>query len=170
MLDSCQAAISLPIIWTSFAGNVSTDIYLLSIPIPLLWESTLKLPKKIASTVVLGAGIFCTACATMKSIFVLVVCSAALVSCKTNKQSSRTLSPDPKRLAHGVHAKPLSPWSSPTYLEFSLFSKICSALCSAVHRAPPNTVRPQASVPLGAVATTGSRTRTDLANTQTPRV
>ncbi|KAF5510889.1 hypothetical protein CGCS363_v003667 [Colletotrichum siamense] len=70
--NSCQAAISLPIIWTSFAANVSTDIYLILIPIPLLWESTLRLIKKIASTIVLGAGIFVLVCATLKSIFVLV--------------------------------------------------------------------------------------------------
>ncbi|KAF9871151.1 hypothetical protein CkaCkLH20_11320 [Colletotrichum karsti] len=70
--NSCQAAVSLPIIWTSFAANVSTDIYLILIPIPLLWESTLKLIKKIASTIVLGAGIFVLVCATLKSIFVLV--------------------------------------------------------------------------------------------------
>ncbi|KAK1707525.1 LOW QUALITY PROTEIN: uncharacterized protein BDZ83DRAFT_724580 [Colletotrichum acutatum] len=70
--NSCQAAVSLPIIWTSFAANVSTDIYLILIPIPLLWESTLRLVKKIASTIVLGAGIFVLVCATLKSIFVLV--------------------------------------------------------------------------------------------------
>ncbi|WQF82341.1 hypothetical protein CDEST_07355 [Colletotrichum destructivum] len=70
--NSCQAAVSLPIVWTSFAANVSTDIYLILIPIPLLWESTLRLAKKIASTIVLGAGIFVLICATLKSVFVLV--------------------------------------------------------------------------------------------------
>ena len=71
--DSCQAAVSLPIVWASFAANVSTDIYLLLIPLPLLWESSLRLAKKIASTVVLGAGIVVLICATLKSIYVLVV-------------------------------------------------------------------------------------------------
>ncbi|OLN86690.1 hypothetical protein CCHL11_03875 [Colletotrichum chlorophyti] len=66
------AAVSLPIIWTSFAANISTDIYLILIPIPLLWESTLRLTKKIASTIILGAGIFVLVCATLKSVFVLV--------------------------------------------------------------------------------------------------
>ncbi|KAK1975628.1 hypothetical protein LZ30DRAFT_753993 [Colletotrichum cereale] len=70
--NSCQAAVSLPIIWTSFAANVSTDIYLILIPIPLLWGSTLRLMKKIASTIVLGAGIFVLVCATLKSVFVIV--------------------------------------------------------------------------------------------------
>ncbi|KAH7375416.1 hypothetical protein B0T11DRAFT_293106 [Plectosphaerella cucumerina] len=70
--NSCQAAVSLPIIWSSFAANVSTDIYLLLIPLPLLWESSLRLVKKIASTIVLGAGIVVLICATLKSVYVLV--------------------------------------------------------------------------------------------------
>ncbi|KAF4964559.1 hypothetical protein FSARC_7518 [Fusarium sarcochroum] len=56
--NSCQAAISKPIIWVSFAANISTDIYLIAIPLPMLWGSSLKTIKKIASTIVLGAGIF----------------------------------------------------------------------------------------------------------------
>ncbi|TDZ27899.1 hypothetical protein C8035_v008616 [Colletotrichum spinosum] len=68
----CQAATSLPVIWTSFASNVSTDIYILLIPIPLLWESKLKLAEKIALTIVLGAGMFVLVCATLKSVFVLI--------------------------------------------------------------------------------------------------
>ncbi|ATY66095.1 triacylglycerol lipase [Cordyceps militaris] len=68
---SCQAAISLPIVWSTFATNVSTDIYLIMIPIPILWQSSLALSKKIASTVVLGAGIFVLVCAVLKSAFIL---------------------------------------------------------------------------------------------------
>ncbi|RSL44830.1 hypothetical protein CEP53_011051 [Fusarium sp. AF-6] len=69
---SCQAAISRPIVWVSFAANVSTDIYLIAIPLPMLWGSSLKTIKKIASTFILGAGIFVLVCAIMKSVFVLV--------------------------------------------------------------------------------------------------
>ncbi|KAG9496075.1 hypothetical protein J7337_012651 [Fusarium musae] len=36
--------------------NISTDIYLIAIPLPMLWGSSLKMIKKIASTIVLGAG------------------------------------------------------------------------------------------------------------------
>ncbi|KAE8370866.1 hypothetical protein BDV27DRAFT_165021 [Aspergillus caelatus] len=68
----CQAAISKPIVWVSFAANVSTDLYLITIPIPVLWSTKLKLAKKIASTVVLSAGVFVLVCATLKSVFVLV--------------------------------------------------------------------------------------------------
>jgi len=68
----CQAGISGPIIWSSFLANIFTDIYLIFIPVPLLWESTLTLPKKIASTIVLGSGIFVLVCAMLKSIFVIL--------------------------------------------------------------------------------------------------
>ncbi|KAG8416250.1 hypothetical protein J3458_006846 [Metarhizium acridum] len=70
--NACQAAVSRPIIWVSFAANVCTDIYLILIPLPMLWGSSLKMIKKIASTIVLGAGIFVLVCATLKSVFVLV--------------------------------------------------------------------------------------------------
>ncbi|KAF5863367.1 hypothetical protein ETB97_010247 [Aspergillus alliaceus] len=71
-LDVCQAAISKPIVWVSFAANVSTDLYLITIPIPLLWNTKLRLLKKLASTFVLSSGVFVLVCATLKSIFVLV--------------------------------------------------------------------------------------------------
>lgn len=69
----CQPAISLAIVWSSFAANISTDIYLIMIPLPMLWRSALRTSQKIASSFVLGAGIFVLVCATLKSVFVLVV-------------------------------------------------------------------------------------------------
>lgn len=71
--DVCQAAISRPIVWVTFASNIVTDLYLIFIPIPMLWGSQLKLLKKIAATIVLSAGVFVLVCATLKSVFVLVV-------------------------------------------------------------------------------------------------
>jgi hypothetical protein len=65
--------VSKPVIWVSFAANVSTDMYLISIPLPMLWGSRLPTLKKVASTFILGAGVFVLVCATLKSIFVLVV-------------------------------------------------------------------------------------------------
>ncbi|KAI0458563.1 hypothetical protein F5B21DRAFT_460154 [Xylaria acuta] len=70
--NHCQPAISKPIVWTCFAANVTTDIYLILIPIPMLWGTSLKLIKKIASSVVLGAGIFVLVSATLKTVFVIV--------------------------------------------------------------------------------------------------
>lgn len=74
----CQAAVSRPIVWASFAANVTSDVYLILIPLPLLWKSRLRLIEKIASTLVLGAGIFVLVCATLKTIFVIVVSLGAV--------------------------------------------------------------------------------------------
>ncbi|KAK9771944.1 hypothetical protein SCAR479_11425 [Seiridium cardinale] len=68
--NACEAAVSKPIIWTTFSSNVVTDLYLIAIPLPLLWESKLRLPNKIVASIVLGAGIFVLVCATLKTIFV----------------------------------------------------------------------------------------------------
>ncbi|KAK2831948.1 hypothetical protein FQN49_007008 [Arthroderma sp. PD_2] len=70
--NTCQPAVSLPIVWVSFSANIVTDIYLILIPLPMLWRSTLRTIKKIAASFVLGAGIFVLVCACLKSIFVLV--------------------------------------------------------------------------------------------------
>lgn len=72
-LDTCQPAISKPVIAVTFAGNLLTDPYLIFIPIPMLWKSSLKPVKKIAATIVLSAGVFVLVCATMKSVMLLVV-------------------------------------------------------------------------------------------------
>lgn len=69
----CQAAVSRPIVVVCFVGNVVTDLYLIMIPLPMLWKSTLKLVQKVASSFVLGAGVFVLVCATVKSILVLLV-------------------------------------------------------------------------------------------------
>ncbi|KAK4230343.1 hypothetical protein QBC38DRAFT_469286 [Podospora fimiseda] len=68
----CQPAISPSVVWASFAANLSTDIYLIVIPLPLLWGSRLRLMEKIGSTLVLGAGIFVLVCATLKTVFVVI--------------------------------------------------------------------------------------------------
>lgn len=65
----CQPAIAKPVIAVTFAANLLTDPYLIFIPIPMLWKSSLKFIKKIATTIVLSAGIFVLVCATLKSVF-----------------------------------------------------------------------------------------------------
>lgn len=39
----------------------------------MLWKSSLKLIKKVATTIVLGAGVFILVCATLKSVFLIIV-------------------------------------------------------------------------------------------------
>ncbi|PVH99944.1 hypothetical protein DM02DRAFT_728888 [Periconia macrospinosa] len=70
--NACQAGVSKPIVVSTFVTNVFTDACLLMIPIPMLWKSTLRRLQKIASTLVLSAGVFIIICATLKSIYVLV--------------------------------------------------------------------------------------------------
>ncbi|KAJ8117660.1 hypothetical protein OPT61_g1197 [Boeremia exigua] len=70
--NSCQPAISKPIIWVTFVLNVFTDVFLFLIPIPMLWRSSLRFYKKVATTSVLSAGLFIIICATLKSIYVIV--------------------------------------------------------------------------------------------------
>ncbi|CAI7586528.1 unnamed protein product [Penicillium glandicola] len=70
--NACQPAISTPVIAVTFAANLITDPYLIFIPIPMLWKSSLKPLKKIAATIVLSAGVFILVCATIKSVFLLV--------------------------------------------------------------------------------------------------
>ncbi|PLN80620.1 hypothetical protein BDW42DRAFT_170475 [Aspergillus taichungensis] len=69
--NACQAAVSKPVVWASFASNLSTDIYLILIPIPMLWISRLKLLKKVTIMIVFSVGLFVLVCAILKSVFVL---------------------------------------------------------------------------------------------------
>ncbi|KFY97990.1 hypothetical protein V500_01826 [Pseudogymnoascus sp. VKM F-4518 (FW-2643)] len=78
----CQGAVARPIVWVTFISSVLSDIYLIMIPIPMLWGTRLKLAKlwgtrlklanKIAATIVLGAGVFVLICSLLKTIFVIV--------------------------------------------------------------------------------------------------
>ncbi|CAK7212667.1 hypothetical protein SCUCBS95973_001541 [Sporothrix curviconia] len=69
--NSCQAAISLPIVWVTFTSSIIMDIYLIMIPLPMLWSTRLATVKKIASSVILGAGIFVLVCSLLKTVFAM---------------------------------------------------------------------------------------------------
>ncbi|KLJ06465.1 hypothetical protein EMPG_10141 [Blastomyces silverae] len=70
--NECQGAVSRPVVFVTFIASVLTDIYLIMIPLPMLWGTRLKLARKIGATIVLGAGVFVLVCATLKTIFVEV--------------------------------------------------------------------------------------------------
>ena len=76
----CQPALSIQIIWMNLALNATTDLYLMSIPVPMLWKSGLKLSRKIASTILLTSGVFIVVCALLRSILITIV-SGPFVSC-----------------------------------------------------------------------------------------
>jgi hypothetical protein len=71
--SACQPAVSRPIIWASYAANLTSDLYLIIVPLPLLWGSGLRLHEKIASTIVLSAGIFVLVCASIKTSYIVTV-------------------------------------------------------------------------------------------------
>lgn len=87
----------------------------------MLWGSSLKTIKKIASSIVLGSGIFVLVCATLKSVFVLVVrlkcgifLSGLYLTCIL-----RILSMVLSWLASGVRVKP-------SWLYWQLIYRFCS--------------------------------------------
>lgn len=57
-VDHCQPAISRIDLYVTVILNVLTDIYLLSIPIPMLWKASLEIKKKLSLIIVFGGGIF----------------------------------------------------------------------------------------------------------------
>ena len=62
-----------PIVWATISSSVVSDIYLIMVPLPMLWGTSLKLVKKLAISFVLGAGIFVLVCSLLKTVFVIVV-------------------------------------------------------------------------------------------------
>ena len=72
-IDLCQGADSRSIVWTTFAASVITDLYLIYIPLPMLWGTKLPLVKKIGASFVLGAGVFVLLCSVLKTVFVTIV-------------------------------------------------------------------------------------------------
>jgi hypothetical protein len=57
----------------SVTSSIVTDIYLILVPLPMLWGTRLKLVKKIAATFVLGAGVFVLICSILKTVFLVTV-------------------------------------------------------------------------------------------------
>lgn len=73
MSDHCQPAISNIDIFVTLGLNVSTDIYLMSIPIPMLWRATMKPMKKIGLIVLFSGGAFVTVAGVLRCILIVTV-------------------------------------------------------------------------------------------------
>ncbi|UNI22252.1 hypothetical protein JDV02_008157 [Purpureocillium takamizusanense] len=67
----CQPAVSNQVIWVYFTFNVLTDLYLISIPVPMLWNATLRPLKKIGFLILFSGGLFIVACATLRCILIV---------------------------------------------------------------------------------------------------
>ncbi|KAI1101147.1 hypothetical protein F4804DRAFT_22452 [Jackrogersella minutella] len=64
--NTCQPAVSNQIIWVYLSMNVITDLYLISIPVPMLWQSSLKPVKKFGLIILFSGGLFVVACAILR--------------------------------------------------------------------------------------------------------
>lgn len=80
--DACQPAISNIDIFVTVVLNVITDLYLLSIPIPMLWGSSLRPMKKAGLIFIFSGGIFVTAAGILRCVLIVTVRS----SCSTNPE------------------------------------------------------------------------------------
>ncbi|EEH33192.2 hypothetical protein PAAG_04245 [Paracoccidioides lutzii Pb01] len=68
----CQPAISNQIVWVFLGFNVATDLYLLWIPIPMLWQSSLKPLKKIGLMFLFSGGLLVVACAILRVVMIVM--------------------------------------------------------------------------------------------------
>ncbi|KAI1398260.1 hypothetical protein F4819DRAFT_489745 [Hypoxylon fuscum] len=67
----CQPAISSSVVWVYGSMNVITDLYLISIPLPMLWQSSLKPLKKFGLIIIFSGGLFIIVCALIRAIFIV---------------------------------------------------------------------------------------------------
>ncbi|KAH7047568.1 hypothetical protein B0J12DRAFT_711502 [Macrophomina phaseolina] len=56
--NHCQPAISKIDLYVTVVLNVLTDMYLMSIPMPMLWKANLEIKRKISLILIFGGGVF----------------------------------------------------------------------------------------------------------------
>ncbi|KAI1076863.1 hypothetical protein F5B20DRAFT_554064 [Whalleya microplaca] len=69
--NKCQPAISNRVVWVYGSMNIITDLYLISIPVPMLWQSSLRPLKKSWLIVLFSGGIFITVCAVIRAALIV---------------------------------------------------------------------------------------------------
>lgn len=57
-VDYCQPAISKIDLYVTVMLNVLTDMFLMSIPMPMLWKANLEIKRKLSLILVFGGGVF----------------------------------------------------------------------------------------------------------------
>ncbi|KAL8388025.1 hypothetical protein RB595_009506 [Gaeumannomyces hyphopodioides] len=67
----CQPAISNINVLVTVVLNVLTDLYLLSIPLPMLWQASLKPAKKAGLMVLFGMGLFVTFAGILRCVLII---------------------------------------------------------------------------------------------------
>lgn len=69
----CQPAISKLNLYATVVLNVTTDLYLMSIPIPMLWKANLVTWRKFSLLLVFCGGVFVITCGIIRCYIVLKV-------------------------------------------------------------------------------------------------
>ncbi|KAI2465469.1 hypothetical protein F4781DRAFT_409401 [Annulohypoxylon bovei var. microspora] len=69
--NECYPAVSRQLLLGSLVLNVITDLYLITIPVFLLWRSTLRLAKKVGLIILFSGGFLVIACAILRSVLML---------------------------------------------------------------------------------------------------
>lgn len=72
-LVECRTAVSPAIVWITYTTNVVTDLYLMFIPIPMLWETTMQTWKKAGLGVLFSGGIVVVIFATVRCVLITTV-------------------------------------------------------------------------------------------------
>ncbi|KAH8682107.1 hypothetical protein BX600DRAFT_429999 [Xylariales sp. PMI_506] len=68
---NCQPALSRVNIFVTLALNVATDVYLLTIPLPMLWAAHIKPWKKVGLIVLFSGGIFVMMAGILRCVLIL---------------------------------------------------------------------------------------------------
>ncbi|KAI1846217.1 hypothetical protein JX265_010594 [Neoarthrinium moseri] len=68
---NCQPAVSLVNVLVTLAFNIATDLYLLTIPIPMFWAANIKTWKKVGLIVLFSGGIFVMVAGTLRCVLIL---------------------------------------------------------------------------------------------------
>ncbi|KND89059.1 hypothetical protein TOPH_06267 [Tolypocladium ophioglossoides CBS 100239] len=66
----CKPTSSPVLIWTYMGFNVATYVYLMAMPVPMLFKAALPPWQKIITVVLLGCGLFVTAAAVLRAVVV----------------------------------------------------------------------------------------------------
>lgn len=69
--DFCQPAISKIDLYVTVILNVLTDLYLISIPLPMLWKANLNTRRKLSLMVIFGGGIFVMMAGILRCVLII---------------------------------------------------------------------------------------------------
>lgn len=73
LLDLCQPALSKLYVLLTISLNIATDVYILLIPIPMLWGVRLKPVKKLGLTLLFSGGVFVMVAGLLRCVLILKV-------------------------------------------------------------------------------------------------